>query len=50
MKIFDCDAKDYKDQYVLNISGEFLNEIPINENNSIGFHNYLNKIITLLIK
>ena len=28
MKIFDSEIKDYKDQYVLNISGEFLNEIP----------------------
>lgn len=28
VKIFDCDAKDYKDQYVINISGENLWEIP----------------------
>ena len=28
IKIFDCEAKDYKDQYVINISGENLWEIP----------------------
>jgi len=28
VKIFDCEIKDYKDQYVINISGERLNEIP----------------------
>lgn len=28
VKIFDCDAKDYKNQYVINISGEHINEIP----------------------
>ena len=27
-KIFDCEAKDYKNQYVINISGEKLDEIP----------------------
>lgn len=28
VKIFDSEAKDYKDQYVINISGEYLYEIP----------------------
>ena len=28
VKIFDCEPKDYKNQYVINISGEKLNEIP----------------------
>jgi len=28
VKIFDCEAKDYKNQYVINISGECINEIP----------------------
>jgi len=28
VKIFDCEAKDYKNQYVINISGEKLEEIP----------------------
>jgi len=28
IKIFNCESKDYKNQYVINISGEKLNEIP----------------------
>jgi hypothetical protein len=28
VKIFDCEEKDYKDQYVINISGEKLEEVP----------------------
>ena len=28
IKIFDCEPKDYKDLYVINISGEKLSEIP----------------------
>lgn len=28
VKIFDCEPKDYKNQYVINISGENLSEIP----------------------
>jgi len=28
VKIFDCEIKDYKDQYVINVSGELINEIP----------------------
>jgi hypothetical protein len=28
VKIFDCEPKDYKNQYVINISGENLQEIP----------------------
>jgi len=28
VKIFDCEPKDYKDQYVINISGDKLHEIP----------------------
>jgi hypothetical protein len=28
IKIFDCEPKDYKDLYVINISGEQLSEIP----------------------
>ena len=27
-KIFDCEIKDYKDQYIINISGKFIGNIP----------------------
>ncbi len=36
--IFNCDAKDYKDQYVINISGENLQDIPtiLNRKKCVG--------------